>query len=230
MAEPFTRSDIEEHISTISATMMRVITDPAGFYQSMPRAGGYAQPLVFAAAMGLVGGLIQAVLGILGIGFTGTVFVALASIVVAPLMVAVFGFIGAAILFFIWKLLGSGQPFEVAYRCGAFASAINPVTTVLGIVPFIGPILGVVWMTGLMVLASVHVHQVKPKAALIVFGILGGLLVLSSIGSQFAARKMEKQLDQIQSEMGRIDDMKPEEAGKAIGEFLKGMQEGMEKK
>ncbi|MCU0571737.1 MAG: YIP1 family protein [Syntrophobacteraceae bacterium] len=230
MTEQFSKPDMQRLISTISETMMKVITDPVGFYQSMPRAGGYVEPLVFAVIMGVIGGLIQAVLSIFGIGFTGTILVALASILLVPIMIAIFGFVGAAILFVIWRLLGSQEPFETAYRCGAYATAISPVTTVLGIIPYIGPILGVVWMTYLMIIASIQVHQVKPRTALIVFGVLGGLLVLSSISSQFAARKMEKQLDKFQSELGRIDEMKPEEAGKAVGEFLKGMQEGIEKK
>lgn len=230
MTEQFSKPDMERLISTISESMMKVITDPVGFYQSMPRSGGYVEPLVFAVVMGVIGGLIQAVLSIFGIGFTGTILVALTSILLVPIIIAIFGFVGAAILFVIWRLLGSREPFETAYRCGAYATAITPVTTVLGIIPYIGPILGVVWMTYLMIIASIQVHQVKPKTALIVFGVLGGLLVLSSISSQFAARKMEKQFDKFQSELGRIDEMKPEEAGKAMGEFLKGMQEGMEKK
>ncbi len=230
MTAQFAKPEMERFVSTVSETMIKVITDPVGFYQSMPRGGGYVEPFLFAVVMGVIGGLIQAVFSIFGIGFSGTVLLALASIVLVPVMVAVFGFVGAAILFGIWKLLGSREPFETAYRCGAFATAVTPVTTVLGIIPYIGPILGVVWMTYLMIIASIQVHQIKPKAALIVFGVLGGLLVLSSISSQFAARKVEKQMDQFQSQLGKIDEMKPEEAGKAIGEFLKGMQEGMEKK
>lgn len=230
MKEQFSKPHMERFIATVSETMIRVITDPVGFYQCMLRGGGYVEPLLFAVIMGVIGGLIQAVLSIFGIGFTGTILVALTSILLVPVMIAVFGFVGAAILFVIWRLLGSQEPFETAYRCGAYATAITPVTTVLGIIPFIGPVLGVVWMTYLMIIASIQVHQVKPKTALIVFGVLGALLVLSSISSQFAARKMEKQLDKFQSELGKIDEMKPEEAGKAIGEFLKGMQEGMEKK
>lgn len=230
MTDQFSKLEMERLISNVPETMVKVITDPVGFYQSMPRSGGYIEPLVFAIIMGVIGGLIQAVLSIFGIGFAGTLLVAMASILIVPIMVAVFGFVGAAILFVIWRLLGSPESFETAYRCGAFATAVTPVTTLLGIIPYIGPILGVVWMTYLMIIASIQVHQVKPKTALIVFGVLGGLLVLSSISSQMAARKMEKQLDKFQSDLGRIDEMKPEQAGKAIGEFLKGMQESMEKK
>jgi hypothetical protein len=227
MTDQFSRPNMEKLISNVSETMMQVITNPVGFYQSMPRTGGFVEPLIFAVIMGVIGGVLQAILGIFGIGFTGTILMALASIIIGPIMIAIFGFVGAAILFVIWRLLGSQESYETAYRCGAYATAVTPVTSILSIIPYIGAALGVAWMAYLMIIASIQVHQVKPKIALIVFGILGGLLVVSSIGSQFAAKRMEKQMDRFQSEMGKLDEMKPEEAGKAIGEFLKGMQEGM---
>ncbi len=230
MTDQFSRPNVEKTISTVSETMMQVITNPVGFYQSMPRSGGFVEPLVFAIIMGVIGGVLQAILGVFGIGFAGTILMALASIIIGPIMIAIFGFVGAAILFVIWRLLGSQESYETAYRCGAYATAVTPVTSILNIIPYIGPALGVAWMAYLMIIASIQVHQVKPKIALIVFGILGGLLVVGSIGSQFTAKRMEKQMDKFQSEMGKIDEMKPEEAGKAIGEFLKGMQEGIEKK
>jgi len=230
MTDQFSRPNVEKTISTVSETMMQVITNPVGFYQSMPRSGGFVEPLVFAIIMGVIGGVLQAILGVFGIGFAGTILMALASIIIGPIMIAIFGFVGAAILFVIWRLLGSQQSYETAYRCGAYATAVTPVTSILNIIPYIGPALGVAWMAYLMIIASIQVHQVKPKIALIVFGILGGLLVVGSIGSQFTAKRMEKQMDKFQSEMGKIDEMKPEEAGKAIGEFLKGMQDGIEKK
>ncbi len=230
MTDQFSRPNVEKTISTVSETMMQVITNPVGFYQSMPRSGGFVEPLVFAIIMGVIGGVLQAILGVFGIGFAGTILMALASIIIGPIMIAIFGFVGAAILFVIWRLLGSQQSYETAYRCGAYATAVTPVTSILNIIPYIGPALGVAWMAYLMIIASIQVHQVKPKIALIVFGILGGLLVVGSIGSQFGAKRMEKQMDKFQSEMGKIDEMKPEEAGKAIGEFLKGMQDGIEKK
>lgn len=230
MTDQFSRPNVEKTISTVSETMMQVITNPVGFYQSMPRSGGFVEPLVFAIIMGVIGGVLQAILGVFGIGFAGTIIIALASIIIVPIMIAIFGFVGAAILFVIWRLLGSQESYETAYRCGAYATAVTPVTSILNIIPYIGPALGVAWMAYLMIIASIQVHQVKPKIALIVFGILGGLLVVGSIGSQFGAKRMEKQMDKFQSEMGKIDEMKPEEAGKAIGEFLKGMQDGIEKK
>lgn len=230
MTDQFSKPNLENLVSTVSETMIQVITNPVGFYQSMVRSGGFVDPLIFAVIMGVIGGILQAVLNIFGIGFGGTIMLALASVILVPIMTAIFGFVGAAILFVIWRLLGSQESYEVAYRCGAYAAAITPVTTVLSIIPYIGPLLGIAWMTYLMIIASIQVHQVKPKTALIVFGAVGSLLILFSISSQFAAKKVERQMDKFQTDMSKFDDMKPEEKGKAIGEFLKGMQEGIDKK
>ena len=37
---------------------------------------------------------------------------------------------------------------------------------------------------------------------------------------------MAGRLETLQHQMGQMDKMSPEEAGKAVGEFLKGMQKG----
>lgn len=230
MTNQFSKPEMEKFFSTVSETMMQVITNPVGFYQSMGRSGGFVEPLIFAVVMGVIGGILQAILSIFGIGSGGTFMLALAAIILVPIMTAIFGFVGAAILFVIWRILGSQESYETAYRCGAYATAVTPITTLFSIVPYFGPALGVVWMCYLMIVASVQVHGIKQKKAFIVFGIIGGLLILTSISSQFAAQKVEKQMDEFQSDMSKFDQMKPEEKGKAIGEFLKGMQEGMEKK
>ena len=137
MTDQFSRPNMERLISTISETMMQVITNPVGFYQSMPRSGGYVEPLLFAVIMGVIGGVLQAVLSIFGIGFTGSILMALAGIILGPIMIAIFGFVGAAVLFVVWRLLGSQESFEVAYRCGAYVTAVTPVRTVLNIIPSI---------------------------------------------------------------------------------------------
>lgn len=230
MTTQFSKPEMEKLVSTVSETMMQVIKNPAGFYQSMARSGGFIEPLIFAVIMGVIGGVLQAILSIVGIGSGGTFMLALAAIILVPIMTAIFGFVGAAILFVIWRLLGSQESYETAYRCGAYATAVTPITTLFSILPYLGPALGVAWMCYLMIVASVQVHGIPERKALIVFGIIGGLLILASISSQFAAQRVERQMGKFQSDMSQFDQMKPEEKGKAIGEFLKGMQEGMEKK
>jgi hypothetical protein len=222
MTEKRTAIDVEGYLKPLMDTVRKIITDPAGFFREMPTSGGLADPVVFMVSMGVAAGIIHALLEMLGLGVTGSFRMALASIIFIPIAAVIGGFIGAAILFVIWKALGSQQPFEVSFRCMAYSMAITPITTVLGAVPYIGSILGLVWMTYLLVNASVEVHGIQAKTAWIVLGAVCAVLALTSISTQLAARRTVQRLNSIPD----ISKMKPEEAGQAMGEFLKGFQKG----
>ena len=142
-------------------------------------------------------------------------------------MVLIFGFIGAAIMFVIWKLMGSDESFETAYRCGAYAAAISPITSVLGVIPYIGSLIGLAWGLYLVVTASVEVHKLPAKKAWMVFGIIGAVLAIMSLSAQASARKMQKGMADWQREWGTkpAKEMTPEDAGKAAASFMKAMQE-----
>ncbi len=219
-------TSMDKNISNIFNTAVKVITNPADFYGGMPKAGGFVDPLIFMVVMGVITGVVNAVLSLVGIGFAKSFFMALASIVWIPIMAAVFSFIMAAILFVLWKIMGSRESYETAYRCGAYAGAIAPITAVLNLVPYIGPIIGLVWSMFLMVVASREVHKINPKTAWIVFGVIFAFLALTSTCSQFAAKKVQREMGDWQQ---KFENMTPEEAGKAMGEFLKGMEEEMKK-
>ena len=222
----FSEINIQEQIASAVTTAISVITNPIGFFRSMPQTGGLIEPLIFLALIGGVGGILQALLSIFGVGHAASFSMALAFIIFVPIATAFFGFVSAAILYIIWKLLGSQEPFETAFRCGAYAAAISPLTTLLGIIPYLGPVLGLGWMTYLLVIASVEVYKIEAKKAWIVFGIIAALLALSSISSQMAARRITSQLDQFQKTVNQVDQMTPEEAGQKMGEFLKGLEKG----
>jgi len=221
-----TSIDIQGYCRSFLEIVQKVIKDPAAFYRDMPRSGGLVEPLIFMVSMGVVAGIVRAILGILGIGHGAFFFMALASIIIVPVCVAVFGFIGAGILFLIWNVMGSREPYEVAFRCLAYAAAITPITVIFHPIPYIGSIIGLVWTTYLLVNASTEVHHIELKLAWIVFGAICVVLALTSIRSQLAARRLANRLDTLQQKMGQIDKMKPEEAGQAMGEFLKGLQKG----
>lgn len=61
-----------------------------------------------------------------------------------PIAVAIGSFIGAAILFVIWKLMGSQEDYETAYRCGAYLMALAPITTLINVIPYAGAIISLV--------------------------------------------------------------------------------------
>ena len=184
-----TPAQSKEIWTKIIDTVKAVITNPAEFYRGMPKTGGFQDPLIFMVVMGVATGLIQAILGIVHVGMRVSVGMALASIVISPIIIGIAGFIGGAILFVIWKLMGSQESYETAYRCGAYAAAIWPITTLLGIIPYIGPLIGLAWGLWLLVIASVEVHKIAAKTAWLVFGIIAALLAILSLGAQAAGRR-----------------------------------------
>ncbi len=220
----------KEQIQKIKTTGISVITRPAEFFRSMPKTGGFADPLIFIAIMGALSGIIHAVFSIIGLGMNVSFLTAIGLIIIMPIVVVIFSFIGAGIFFVLWKLLGSVQSYETAYRCVAYASAITPVTTLLGVIPYLGAIIALVWMLFLMVTASTEVHNLESQKAWIVFGIIFGLLILLNINSQRMARNAEKQVQEFNRQIGEMQNMTPEETGRAMGEFLKEFNQGNSQK
>ena len=227
--KPTTEERMKENIASILNTMKEVIINPVGFFRKMPKGGGFTEPIIFVAAMGVIMGAINLVLSIVGLGFAPSFGMALLYVVIMPVFAVIFGFVGAAILFVIWRIMGSQESYETAYRCGAYASAITPVTTIIGVVPYLGGIAGIVWMAYITVSASIEVHGIKPKIAYIVFGVLFGLLLLMNISGTYTARHFSSEMEQWQETSQDFDKMTPEEKGEALGKFMKGMQKGVEK-
>lgn len=217
---------IKKNLEAIQKTAISVITNPVGFFKDMPVSGGFADPLIFTVAMGVTAGIIMTLFSIIGLVHGGTFMMALATLIFMPIFTALAGFIGAAILFAIWKFMGSQYSYETAFRCGAYASAIFPITTVLGFIPYLGAVVGLLWMMYLMVIASTEVHKIKAKKAWIVFGVLFVVMIFLNINTQIAARKAQKEIERWGGQMERMHEMTPEEAGKVFGEFMKGAEEG----
>lgn len=211
----------------IPQTAIKVLTSPSAFFREMPKTGGFVEPLVFAIVMGVVSGLIQAILGIIGLRFVIGIGMALASVILVPILIAIGSFIGAAILFVIWKLMGSQESYETAYRCGAYILALSPITAILGIIPYIGSPIGIVLGILFIVIASVEVHKIPSQKAWLVFGIIGAIFVLLSISSEFAARRLAREATKFQKEWEqRSKEMQKqaEEAQKAAEELQKQLQ------
>jgi len=228
--------------ATIPQTAMKVLTSPSEFFKEMPKTGGFVEPLVFMIAMGVVAGLLQSILSVLRLQVGAGMAMGLGSVIILPIMIGIFGFVGAAILFLIWKLTGSQESYETAYRCGAYIGVLTPISVLLHLIPYVGAAVSVLLMTFFLVTASVAVHNIPSRKAWLVFGIIGGLLVFFSVSAEFAARRigrkaaeyqkkaeeavktMQKQTEQFQKQA--------EEASKAMEkqseEAAKQMQQQME--
>jgi len=220
-------------LASIPGRALSVVLRPVQFFsQEMPKAGGYVEPLLFMVVMAAVTGVVLAIVGMIGFGPVGMMAMGLTGVILLPIMVAIFGFVGAAILFVIWKIMGSDENFETAYRCMAFSYAYAPVAALVSGVPYLGTVLSSLWPMVLMAIASIHVHGRSANAAWAVFGILGLLFTFMGIGAEKAGREMSGSLEgwskQMEEKYGDPDEMTPEEAGKMLGEFMKGMQKGNE--
>jgi len=207
-----------------------VLTAPEDFYRQMPKSGGFLDPLLFMIVMAVIGAIFLVVFGFMGLGSLGALGVGIGSLIFMPIMAVIGSFIGGGIMFVIWKLMGTQEPFEVAYRCVAYASAIYPITAVLGLIPYLGSIIGIAWGMYLLFIATKEVHQLNEKTASMVFGILGLLLIVSNISSEMAARRMTTEFEKMGPAMEKIQNMEPEEAGKMVGEFLKGLEKAQKEK
>jgi hypothetical protein len=207
------------NLAAIPDQVIKVITTPVAFFRSMAKTGGLLDPLIFVIVIAVVNGLLQSLGFFIGVHPMFGAGMAFASIIIVPIFAAIFSFIGAGILYVIWRLMGSTQNYETAYRCLAYASAITPITTLLGFVPYLN-LLGLVWMLYLLVIASVEVHGIAAKTAWIVFGILTALLALFQISAYQTARQMGQSGEAMQRNMGEFS-KQMEQMQKQIEEEMK---------
>jgi hypothetical protein len=211
--------DLASILASIQKTAMSVLTSPSAFFREMPKTGGFVEPLIFMVIMGVIGGLIQTIFSIVGLRF-GIMAMSVWSIILFPIYIVIGGFIGAAILFVIWKLLGSQESYETAYRCGAYISVLMPIITVLGLIPYLGSAIGIALYVYFLVIASVEAHKIPSQKAWLVFGIIGAILIILSISGQITARKYSREAKKFREKM--------EETSKAMKKQAEQMQKQTE--
>jgi len=223
----------DDLLTSIPGRMIAVILKPMGFFPDMPKTGGYVEPLVFMVVMAVLSALVMAIAGMIGFGPVGMMAMGFVGVIVVPMMAAIFGFVAAAIMFVIWKVMGSSENFETAYRCVAFSYAYAPVAALVSGIPYLGTLVSALWPMALLAIASIHVHGRSTNASWGVFGILGLVLALMGISAEYTGRQMVNSLEswnkQVEEKYGNQDEMTPEQAGKAVGDFLKGMQQRQQK-
>lgn len=170
---------------------VRIVTAPAEYFKELPKTGGFVDPLIFAAIMGVVAGIIYAVFGILGLGYMKAGVVgSLLMIIYFPVGTVIIGFVTAAILFVIWKLMGSQENYETSYRCMAYLMALSPIVALLGLIPYAGSIINMAIYVYYIVVVSVQVHNLPSQKAWLIFGIIGGIFALLGLRAEYSARNM----------------------------------------
>jgi hypothetical protein len=188
------------NFAAMPQTAVRVVTSPAEFFKEMPKTGGFLEPLVFAVIMGFIAGIIYAVLSLFGAGYGAGYggMSGLRLIIFMPIAAAIGSFIGGAILFVIWKLAGSQEDYETAYRCGAYLMSLAPITAIISVVPYAGGIINMAIYVFYMVTVSINVHNIPSQKAWLVFGIIGIIFALLGFRSEYSARHMSSAAEQWQ--------------------------------
>ena len=177
-------------IEQIPGMAIMVLTNPVGFYQGMSKSGGLIDPLIFMVVLAVVAGVLSWLSSMFGLGMAGAMAGGLMMIILFPVLVVIFGFIGAAIAYGIWKMMGSQENFETAFRCIAYAAAIAPVTALLNLIPYLGALVSALWPMALLAIASIHVHRRSVQASWAVFGAIGILFALISVGGEHTSRQL----------------------------------------
>ena len=182
----------KNNFAAITQLAVRIIISPAKSFSKMPKIGGFLEPLVFAGVTGVAASIIHAVWNFLGFGYGGQAQSGwawiLLSIFFIPIILTICSFIGAAILFLIWKLLGSRHNYEVSFRCMAYLMAIAPLIAAIEIIPYAGMILSFAIVTFYLVVVSKEVHCISVLKALLVFGIIGMTITMLSLCSEYSER------------------------------------------
>jgi len=212
-------------MNSIFEDVRKVITNPVDFYRGMTKTGGFGDPIIFLLVMAVVSAILLGFFSLFGVGsIGGAMAMGFGGIILLPIMFLIFSFIGAGTMFVIWKLMGSQGSFEISYRCVAYASAIYPITTLAGLIPYLGSIIGIAWWMYLMIIASIEVHQMVQKTTYMVFGIFGVFLIVTNLSSEMATRHMASKFENVGGSFEKLEDMSPEEAGEVVGKFLKGLE------
>jgi hypothetical protein len=173
--DPARKSAIERFAETVKL----LATRPGEAYARMPTAGGIGSPLLYAIVVGWIGIAIAVVWNMLfqgmwipfmGAGEEAAVMAgftaawAVGMIIVAPILVIVGVFIGAAILHLMLMIVGgANNGFEATVRVVCYAQTAQ----LAGIVPFCGGLISLVWAIILYVLGLAAAHRTTQGKAVL---------------------------------------------------------------
>ena len=156
-------------------TWKKVITSPSAFYESMPKEGGYGEPLKFALINFIVLGIGSAIITILYnlIGFSLpsnvslmgtsttiateiTIISVISDIIITPIIGIIGLFVSGVILFILFKIVGGSGSYEGTVRILSYSSAVS----LLAWIPLLG-ILAVLYGIFLDIIGGKSVHNIS---------------------------------------------------------------------
>lgn len=169
-------------------TITRVVKTPASFFRSMPVSGGMAKPLIFHLLLAEFMVFCQFGWGFTSLGsmsqYAGSPELldmglslagagSLMLLVVYPLLLVLRLMLMTGIIHLLLKLLRSGQGgAEGTFRVLCYAAA----PLIVGVVPFVGPVVGGLWSIVLTVIGLKEAHRTSLSTAL--FAVLVPIMML----------------------------------------------------
>lgn len=151
-------------------TVREVLLTPAEFFANMRVVGDYVRPAIFLA----IGGAISALGGLVtdlammplklaggdrnaAAGAAGSLLGNVCVLFLAPILMPLLAFVSAGILHVFLMLLGGAKNgFEATYRVVAYAQGA---TSLLGLVPCLGPIVSMVWTVVAEIIGMAKAHE-----------------------------------------------------------------------
>jgi hypothetical protein len=192
----------------IADAFVRVLTRPAEFWASVRDQKGFGPPLVFAVVMGLVAGLMGAILAVTGLGgvlggFGGPIggVIGVAGIITTPIIYAIGCFIGGGIVYLIALVAGGKADYEQSLRIAGYANAVGPITMAVAFVPFLG-IVPSLYGLYLVALGVIAIEVADRRKTFIAAGVLAGILVVFQVVGFFTAMAARSAADKLEAQYG----------------------------
>jgi hypothetical protein len=208
-------------------SFVRVLTRPSEFWASasVREQKGFGPPIAFAVAMGLVAGVVGAILALTGLGgaFGGLGLMiggaaGVAAVIITPIFYAIGCFIGGGVVYLVAAIAGGRADYEQSVRIAGYASAVGPIAALVGFIPLLGlvPSLYGLYLVALGVIA---IEAGDRRKTFIAAGVLAGILVLfqlvglaaRSAGDRLQARygagsELEQNMQRSTEELQRMSD------------------------
>lgn len=203
--------------SSIIPSFVGVLTRPTPFYESVRGQTGLGPPLVFAAAMGLVYGVIVAIYAMVGLGIAGGALggaigaaAGFSMIILGPIFAVIGGsFIGGAIVHVISLIAGGKGSFEQSVRISSYALAVMPIGAVLAFIPLVR-YLPSFYGLYLIALGIIAIHLADRKKTFVVTGVLAGIFVLFIVVGMLIGAAARTAGDELKARYGEGSDFQRE--------------------
>lgn len=186
---PWERRDRFGFLNGLYLTIKDVLLTPGQFFHRMPSRVGLTQPLMFAIVLGVAAAFFSWMWSLAGssaqllvaedLGDAGEILQgpwwSFVLFLFSPIVVAISLLIKAALMHLILMLVGGNKlGFEATFRVAAYGEA----TSILGLLPFCGNIVGIVWGLIVLIVGLYSIHETDPWRAIL--AVLGPMLFCAS--------------------------------------------------